>query len=152
MLGCEPVMKEPSFPCRGRCGTCMQCDFKVTAVKRISLRPSGTWPWMIAFTGIIMNDRRSAWSSRSVWLIVSDEMEDCWRRIRSLRGYYAFNADNMLVQIKAKKTSREILRKDRRKIKLGCGNSKRCGRRRFSCLMSLQSRCQQHHHEQDGEP
>lgn len=58
----------------------------------------------------------------------------------------------MPVQIKAKKTSREILRKDRRKIELGCSNSERCGRRRFSCLMSLQSRCQQHHHEQDGEP
>ena len=71
--------------------------------------------------------------------------------IRSLRGYYAFNAPIMPVQIKAKKTSREILRKDRRKIEFGCGNSERCGRR-FSCLMSLQSRCQQHHHEQDGEP
>lgn len=58
----------------------------------------------------------------------------------------------MPVQIKAKKTSREILRKDRRKIELGCSNSERCGRRRFFCLMSLQSRCQQHHHEQDGEP
>lgn len=59
---------------------------------------------------------------------------------------------SMPVHIKAKKTSREILRKDRRKIELGCGNSERCGRRRFFCLMSLQSRCQQHHHEQDGEP
>ena len=63
-----------------------------------------------------MNGRRSALSSRSVWFIVSDEMEDYGvpkSGIRSLRGYYAFNADNMPVQIKAKKTSREILRKDR---------------------------------------
>lgn len=71
----------------------------------------------------------------------SDEMEDYGvpkSGIRSLRGYYAFNADNKPGADQSKEDKQGNTKK--RQVELeSCGNSERRGRRRFSCLMSLQS-------------
>lgn len=69
------------------------------------------------------------------YLISSDET-DYWRpdsQSYSQPGYDAFNADNVPVQIKAKKTGRGILKEPKKnggkprpvQIELGCGNNKR---------------------------
>lgn len=78
MLGCEPVMKEHSFPCCFRMAHACKPDVisRRTLSSAYHCDHQATWPWMIAFTGIIMNDRRTALSLRSVCLIASDEMED----------------------------------------------------------------------------
>lgn len=105
-----------------------------------------TWSWIIAFTGIIMNGRQSALSSRSVWFIVSDEMEDYGvpkSGIRRLRGYYAFNADNKPGADQSKEDKQGNTKK--RQVELeSCGNSeRRVGG--GSPVWCHYSRCQQHH-------
>lgn len=93
-----------------------------------------------------MNGRQSALSSRSVWFIVSDEMEDYGvpkSGIRSLRGYYAFNADNKPGADQSKEDKQGNTKK--RQVELeSCGNSeRRVGG--GSPVWCHYSRCQQHH-------
>lgn len=93
-----------------------------------------------------MNGRQSALSSRSVWFIVSDEMEDYGvpkSGIRRLRGYYAFNADNKPGADQSKEDKQGNTKK--RQVELeSCGNSeRRVGG--GSPVWCHYSRCQQHH-------
>lgn len=142
-------MKEPSFPCCFRFGTCMitWCDFKATAVKRISLHH----PVNMIMNNCIHGDYHE-W--QAIGIIIeervvysfSDEMEDYGvpkSGIRSLRGYYAFNADNKPGADQSKEDKQGNTKK--RQVELeSCGNSeRRVGG--GSPVWCHYSRCQQHH-------
>lgn len=68
--------------------------------------------------------------------------------IRILRGYYAFNAG----AYQSKEDKQGNTKKRQKEDRAWMRQQRTLWKEEDCCLMSLQSRCQQHHHEQDGEP
>lgn len=68
--------------------------------------------------------------------------------IRILRGYYAFNAG----AYQSKEDKQGNIKKRQKEDRAWMRQQRTLWKEEDCCLMSLQSRCQQHHHEQDGEP